>query len=342
MKKLYMYDRKNKEELFAATDYYVDANDGEKYDMGCIAHVEDRLPLGLFFCNVISSDFTHIVDILQQSRTDLLQNEFGFSIECFDSLDCDDILQDINVLYLLKVFIDLCNEYPKLFSIDYFYRFHEAVCTFTCYDLPELTGYYADPEDLSSSEILIGRNYAHTDIDGEIDLFATNFTQNTSLLKKILLGPDPNYIDLENKIEVLAVSGIVGAMFASLITLMNEKCVVKKCSLCGKYFVPPNRSDTLYCSRPSPSDPNLTCKEYGSKKLWYDKLKNDEVAKLARNVYSAKQMLVRRNPDILGYKKMFDFFRSERKKWELQIKTGEKTPEEYIIWLNEMKAKKTL
>lgn len=51
-------------------------------------------------------------------------------------------------------------------------------------------------------------------------------------------------------------------------------------------------------------------------KLWYDRLKNDEVAKLARNVYSAKQMLVRRNPDILAYKEMFEYFKAERKKWE--------------------------
>lgn len=56
----------------------------------------------------------------------------------------------------------------------------------------------------------------------------------------------------------------------------------------------------------------------------------------------AKQMLVKRNPDILAYKKMFDYFKVERKKWEGWIKSGERSREEYLSWLNEMKAKKTL
>ena len=53
-------------------------------------------------------------------------------------------------------------------------------------------------------------------------------------------------------------------------------------------------------------------------------------------------MLVRRNQDILAYKEMFEYFKAERKKWECQIKSGEKSREEYSSWLNEMKAKKTL
>ena len=53
-------------------------------------------------------------------------------------------------------------------------------------------------------------------------------------------------------------------------------------------------------------------------------------------------MLVRRNPDIVEYKRMFDYFKAERKKWEKMLESGEKTCEEYVAWLNQMKAKKTL
>ena len=86
----------------------------------------------------------------------------------------------------------------------------------------------------------------------------------------------------------------------------------------------------------------MSCKEYGSKKLWYDKLKSDEIAKLSRNIYMAKQMLVKRNPDIIGYKDMFEFFKKERKKWEKAVKDGSKTRDEYVEWLNSMKVKKVL
>lgn len=116
----------------------------------------------------------------------------------------------------------------------------------------------------------------------------------------------------------------------------------KRCKNCGRFFVPLSRSDEMYCNSPSPQDETRSCKEYGSQKLWYDRLKNDEVAKLARNVYSAKQMLVRRNPDISAYREMFEYFKTERKKWERQLKSGEKSKDEYLAWLNEMKARKTL
>lgn len=116
----------------------------------------------------------------------------------------------------------------------------------------------------------------------------------------------------------------------------------KRCKNCGKFFVPLSRSDEMYCNNISPQDKARTCKEYGSQKLWYDRLRADEVSKLSRNVYSSKQMLVRRNPDISEYRHMFEYFKTERKKWEALIKSGEKSKDEYASWLNEMKVKKTL
>ncbi len=118
--------------------------------------------------------------------------------------------------------------------------------------------------------------------------------------------------------------------------------IFKRCRNCGCFFVPFSRSDELYCNNISPQDKTRTCKEYGSQKLWYERIKNDEAAKLARNIYSAKQMLVRRNPDISAYKDMFEYFKRERKKWEVWIHSGEKSKREYIDWLNEMKSKRTL
>ena len=169
-----------------------------------------------------------------------------------------------------------------------------------------------------------------------------DFKRNSAILRKTLLEFVPYSYDPENTIFVYEVSNLLETVLGAARTLIDEQFPIKKCGICGKYFVPLNRSDTLYCDRISPADPKRTCKEYGSQKLWYDRMKNDEVAKLARNIYSAKQMLVRRNPDILGYKKMFDYFKIEKKKWETWVKSGEKSRVEYISWLNEMKAKKTL
>lgn len=116
----------------------------------------------------------------------------------------------------------------------------------------------------------------------------------------------------------------------------------KVCRNCNRLFIPFSRADELYCDNPSPQDPSRTCKQYGSEKLWYERLKHDEAAKLSRNVYMAKQMLVKRNPDIPEYKAMFEHFKEERKKWERAVKDGKRTKQEYIDWLNKMKSMKTL
>lgn len=114
----------------------------------------------------------------------------------------------------------------------------------------------------------------------------------------------------------------------------------KRCKNCGRFFIPFSRSDELYCDQASPQDETRSCKQYGTERLWYDRMKQDEAAKLARNVYMAKQMLVKRNPDRIEYKRMFIYFKTERKKWETWVKLGEKSKDEYIDWLNEMKRKK--
>ncbi|MHB1154947.1 MAG: DUF6076 domain-containing protein, partial [Eubacteriales bacterium] len=115
---------------------------------------------------------------------------------------------------------------------------------------------------------------------------------------------------------------------------------IKKCANCDKYFYPENRSDTIYCDNKSPQDESLSCKEYGSQKLWYDNLKNNESMKLCRNIYQSKQMLVKRNPDIDVYKKSFERFKDESKMWKADIKAGIKTEDAFLKWLKAIKENK--
>lgn len=340
MERIYLYNPKTKEEILGTSDVF----DNEKYDIGYIARVEKRIPLGAFLSDLISVDFERIRGLLQSSDIVGLYKELGVALDCFkapcDSLD--EITYVANEVFLLKEFIDICNEYPQFYSFDFFYKFLDVSGLGDEIDLPEELGDYADIGDLMFDKFPVGHNYSFPKYDEEIDFYTIDFSHNKMALRSRLLGPDPYLAGLENHTEVFRVSSSLQIAVTSLLTIIGERYVVKKCSLCGKYFVPLNRSDTLYCDRPSPNDPCKSCKEYASQKLWYDRLKSDEVAKLARNIYSSKQMLVRRNPDIVGYRKMFDYFKMERKKWETLVKSGKKSKEEYISWLNEMKAKKTL
>lgn len=128
---------------------------------------------------------------------------------------------------------------------------------------------------------------------------------------------------------------------ATLHHLIRHDLTLTQCRICGRYFVPRNRSDELYCEFPSPQNSEKTCKEYGSTHLWYDKLSEDPALKLCRNIRSAKDMLVRRNPDISVYADNLDRFKSESAEWKRKYKNRDCTADEFISWLNEQKGKKT-
>ncbi|MBS3982998.1 MAG: hypothetical protein KGZ41_04290, partial [Dethiobacter sp.] len=104
---------------------------------------------------------------------------------------------------------------------------------------------------------------------------------------------------------------------------------------CGKYFVPLRRSDALYCDRISPFNASRTCKEDGSQRAFEEKLKTDEAEKLRRQIYQAKQMRIRRNPNIQSYKESFERWKKDVNQWKKDIKKGHKTSEEFILWLED-------
>lgn len=161
-------------------------------------------------------------------------------------------------------------------------------------------------------------------------------------IKEIIKDVFQNMLPFEDTFSSFPTHSLNNLLISAIYYFLSNGFIFKRCKNCGNFFVPLSRSDEIYCNNISPQDKARTCKEYGSQKLWYDKLRADEVAKLSRNVYSSKQMLVRRNPDISEYRRMFEYFKTERKKWEGLVKSGEKSKEEYVSWLNEMKAKKTL
>lgn len=132
------------------------------------------------------------------------------------------------------------------------------------------------------------------------------------------------------------------AALVSMKEIVRSGKLIKKCSNCGKYFFPANRSDEIYCDNQSPEAPEMTCKEYGTRRLWYERQKEDELATLSRKIASAKGMLAKRNPDRPEYAAYYEYFKAQRRIWIKAVKDGTKTPEEYKKWLLYMKEHNTL
>lgn len=142
------------------------------------------------------------------------------------------------------------------------------------------------------------------------------------------------YLEQNDRLQYVAM--------ASFIELARRGKTIRQCQNCGKYFIPSKRADTLYCDNPSPEAPEMTCKEYGNRRLWYERQKEDEIATLSRKIASAKGMLAKRNPNIAEYAASYNYFKEHRLAWIKAVKEGTKTREEYREWLLYMQSQKVI
>ena len=108
-----------------------------------------------------------------------------------------------------------------------------------------------------------------------------------------------------------------------------------KCSNCGRIFLPEGRSDTIYCSHPSPQNKDKTCREIGAQIARANKEKTDVTTHEYRKVYMRYKMMLNRNPGKRDIRKKFDKLTTEIKKWRTNLKDGSSTTEQFLEWLSQ-------
>ena len=136
------------------------------------------------------------------------------------------------------------------------------------------------------------------------------------------------------------ISNIDDYMTASFLQLIENNYLILKCENCGKYFIAYNRTNTLYCDRPSPQDYSKNCKQYGKERKWLERTKDEtDWYSLYRKVYQTFQKKAIRNPGHKESKQEFDDFRINANKWKKALKEGTKTQEEFIKWLQNFRKK---
>lgn len=124
---------------------------------------------------------------------------------------------------------------------------------------------------------------------------------------------------------------IVQSLLIELIEVSNLNIEIKTCKNCGKFFVPDNRSDEIFCS--NIYENGKTCKEIGHFKVKQKLIQENDDLRIYRNVYQKLLLRTRRNPDNIKYAREFEFFKDENTKWKEDISNGLVTEEEYIKWL---------
>jgi len=112
----------------------------------------------------------------------------------------------------------------------------------------------------------------------------------------------------------------------------TDNIEIKQCKNCGKYFVPDNRSDEIYCS--NIYENGKTCKEVGHFRTKQKLMQINDDLRIYRNVYQKLLLRTRRNPDNEQYENEFQQFKKKNIELKEKINNGEITQEEYMKWLN--------
>ena len=110
-----------------------------------------------------------------------------------------------------------------------------------------------------------------------------------------------------------------------------ESTAIKKCKNCGRFFVPDNRVDELYCS--NIYENNKTCKEVGPFRTKQKLMQENDDLRIYRNVYQKLLLRTRRNPNNEQYENDFNEFKQKNAELKEKIEKGKMTQKEYMEWL---------
>lgn len=110
-----------------------------------------------------------------------------------------------------------------------------------------------------------------------------------------------------------------------------ESTAIKKCKNCGRFFVPDNRVDELYCS--NIYENNKTCKEVGPFRTKQKLMQENDDLRIYRNVYQKLLLRTRRNPNNEQYENDFNEFKQKNAELKEKIEKGKITQKEYMEWL---------
>ncbi len=116
---------------------------------------------------------------------------------------------------------------------------------------------------------------------------------------------------------------------------VDQRFVV--CSNCGHIFVPEGRSDTIYCSYPSPQNKEKSCREIGAQIARANKEKTDVVTGEYRKAYMRLKMMIKRHPYDWEKRKIFETLTNGMKEWRKKLSDGVATTQEFLDWLEQFR-----
>ena len=128
----------------------------------------------------------------------------------------------------------------------------------------------------------------------------------------------------------------LSVFFADMLDMIiDNQYAIKKCKLCGKYFVPIESNNIDYCLRPFKD--KKTCRDIGPGIKAQEKIKNDDVRAELKRTYNRLRTRKERHPERPEFTQQFEQFNQEKKDLERAYKTGKLSNLEVLSALEKWK-----
>ena len=161
--------------------------------------------------------------------------------------------------------------------------------------------------------------------DSELNLSDKNYTLNKKVSGRMLHGK----VDLVVS-DIYLIDSLIDLINLEMMYAVTNDMPINKCNNCNKYFVAGNAA-ALFCDRLYTED--KTCKQFGGKKSFVDKLKKDEALLRYEKVYQATYYRLRKadtQSEIDALNKRLQ----DLKTWRVKYKNGEVTELNFIEKIN--------
>ena len=201
---------------------------------------------------------------------------------------------------------------------------HSTSCTYNSYMFPAIL--YAEVNASSSLEediFFLDQTTTSFGIDKPEEFILSFTVLDADTYETLFLIDDISY----------KTKDIYTAFLISLYHLITyDSIFIRKCKNCSNYFIT-FKNNVVYCDRLYTS--NETCKDIGYKISQKRKEEKEYTYGKYRRIYAKKAMLVKRNPDIEKYRKDYEIWKKEAKKFMKDINNGVVTYNEFDKWLED-------
>lgn len=122
-------------------------------------------------------------------------------------------------------------------------------------------------------------------------------------------------------------------MYIILHEIISNNYIIKKCQICGKYFIP-NKSNEIYCEFFNEKN-NTICRNVGAFQMYKQNLENTPALLEYRRSYNRKSNEVSRDKENVKLKEDFKAWRKRAQEKIKEFKQNKITEEELEKWLDE-------